>query len=132
MYLIYASSTTPAVSISGNQTSGTITKAGGTTYCYYNIGSPASGLETITNNNFSNITVSTGSGALYGIYSNTAVGQNRVCSGNTVSNLTHSGTGSIYGIYALSTTDNQIFNNDVFGLTGGGIIYSLYFTGTNL
>ena len=131
VYLIYASSSTPDVTVSGNSIVGTITKAGGTTYCYYNFGSPASGTETITNNNFSNITVSTGSSGLYGIYTNTAIGSNRVCNNNTVSNLNHLGTGAIYGIYALSTTSNQVNNNNVFDLTTGGTVYGLYFTGTN-
>ena len=131
LYLIYASSSTPDVTVSGNATVGTITHGGGTTYCYYNFGSPASGTETITNNNFSNITVSTGSSGLYGIYTNTAVGQNRVASNNTVSNLNHLGTGAVYGLYALSTTSNQVNDNNVFDITSGGIVYGLYFSGTN-
>ncbi|MBP9581652.1 MAG: hypothetical protein IT276_10445, partial [Ignavibacteriaceae bacterium] len=100
-------------------------------YCYYNFGSPASGTETITNNNFSNITVSTGSSGLYGIYTNTAVGQNRVASNNIVSNLNHLGTGAVYGLYALSTNSNQVDNNTVHTLSGGGTLYGLYFSGTN-
>ncbi len=131
VYLIYNSSTTPLISVSGNQTSGTIIRTGasGSTYCYYNLGSPTSGTETITNNNFSNIQV-TGTSSLYGIYSNTATGQNRVLSGNTISNFT-GGTGSLYCIYALSTTSNQIFGNSVNNITTGGTTYGLYFSGTN-
>ena len=131
VYLIYASSSTPDVTVSGNSISGTITRGSGTTYCYYNFGSPASGTETITNNDFSNITVTTGTSGLYGIYTNTAVGQNRVCSNNTISNLSHAGTGLIYGLYALSTTTNQVNNNTVHTLSGGGSLYGLYFSGTN-
>ncbi|MBE7477771.1 MAG: hypothetical protein HS131_13715 [Ignavibacteriales bacterium] len=131
VYLIYASSSTPDVTASGNSTSGTLNRTGasGSFYCYYNLGSPASGTETLTNNNFSNITVA-GSSSLYGIYSNTAIGQNRVASGNTISNLT-GGTGSCYGLYLLSTTSNTIFSNNVYGITTGGTFYGLYFTGTN-
>uniref|UniRef100_A0A7V3E778 Choice-of-anchor D domain-containing protein n=1 Tax=Ignavibacterium album TaxID=591197 RepID=A0A7V3E778_9BACT len=131
VYLIYASSGTPNKSISGNQVSGAISRTGasGSFYCYYNFGSPASGTETLANNNFSNISVS-GTSSLYGIYTNTATGQNRLCYNNTVSNLT-GGTGSTYGIYALSTTSNQVYNNTVSNITAGGTVYSLYFSGTN-
>ena len=131
VYLICASSSTPSVTITGNQTSGTITRTGasGTIYCYYNAGGPASGLETITNNNFSNITV-TGISTTYGIYSFTATGQNRTCSNNTISNWSGA-TGAKYGLYLLSSTTNQINNNTVTSFTAGGNVYGLYFSGTN-
>ncbi|MCX6166275.1 MAG: right-handed parallel beta-helix repeat-containing protein, partial [Ignavibacteriae bacterium] len=129
-YMIYASTATNNVTISGNGTSGTINKTGvGSFYCYYNLGSPTGGTETFTNNNFSNITV-TGTSALYGLYSNTTVSANRVCSGNTISNWTV-GTGTTYTIYLASTTTNQIFNNNIYNISAGGLIYGLYFTGTN-
>ncbi len=131
VYLIYASSSTPDVTVSGNLTSGTINRTGasGSLYCYYNLGSPASGTETFANNNFSNITVA-GSSSLYGYYSNTAVGQNRICNNNTFANWT-GGTGSTYGIYAASTTSNQIYENDVHDITAGGTVYGIYGSGTN-
>ncbi|MBL7922723.1 MAG: hypothetical protein JNL88_00850 [Bacteroidia bacterium] len=133
-YLIYASSTTPDVTITGNQVSGTFTKTGasGTFYCYYNLGSPAAGTETITNNNFSNIT-STGTGAFNGIYTNTAVGQNRVCHSNTISNWTIGSTSTSYGIYCLSSLSNQVYNNTVSNInaTASGGLVGIYFTGTN-
>ncbi|GIV45695.1 MAG: hypothetical protein KatS3mg036_0513 [Ignavibacterium sp.] len=130
-YLIYSSNGTPVKSISGNSISGTINRTGGSGsfYCYYNFGSPSSGTETISNNNFSNITVA-GTSSLYGIYTNTATGQNRICNNNTVSNLT-GGTGSTYAIYVLSTTSNQVYNNTVHSITAGGTVYGLYFSGTN-
>jgi len=133
-HLIYASSATPLVTIDGNSISGSFSKTGssGTFYCYYNLGSPASGLETITNNNFSNIT-STGTGITSGIFTNTAVGQSRVCHTNTISNWTIGSTSTSYGIYVLSAVSNQVYNNTVYGLTGtsSGSIVGLYFTGTN-
>ncbi|MCR4417168.1 MAG: right-handed parallel beta-helix repeat-containing protein [Ignavibacteria bacterium] len=130
VYLIYASNSTPNKSISGNSVS-SITRGGtsGSLYCYYNLGSPSSGTETISNNNFSNISV-TGTSSLYGIYTNTATGQNRVCSGNTISNLT-GGSGSTYAIYAASSNSNQIYNNNVSGITANGTVYGIYFSGTN-
>ncbi|HOD17588.1 MAG TPA: choice-of-anchor J domain-containing protein [Candidatus Cloacimonadota bacterium] len=129
-YLIYASDTTPDKTISGNVTSGTINKTGssGTLYLYYNLGSPASGTETITNNNFSNITVA-GSSAIYGLYSNTAVGQARVCTNNTVSNWT-GGSGTIYSIYMLSGSTNQVSGNTVHDIASSGNIYGIGYSGT--
>jgi hypothetical protein len=130
-YLIISNNSTLNKTISGNQTSGTINKTGasGNLYCYYNFGSPASGLETITNNTFSNITVA-GTSILYGIYSFTAVGQNRVTSGNVMSNWTL-GTGAAYGINVQSTTSNQFYNNTVNNISSGATIYALYFSGTS-
>ncbi len=131
VYLIYASNATPNKSISNNSISGAINRTGasGSVYCYYNFGSPSSGTETISNNTFSNITV-TGYSSLYGIYTYTATGQNRVCNNNIVSNLT-GGTGSIIGIYVLSSNSNQVYGNNVYDITAGGTVYGLYFSGTN-
>jgi len=129
-YMIYASSTTPTVNIIGNQTSGSINKSGasGSFYCYYNLGSPTSGTETITNNTFSSITAA-GTSSLYGIYSNTATGQNRVLANNTVSGFT-GGSGTTYTITGLSGTTNQVYGNTIYNISGGGTIYGLYFSGT--
>jgi len=131
VYLIYASSATNNKTISGNSVSGTITRTGasGSFYCYYNLGGPTGGTETFSNNNFSNIGV-TGSSSLYGFYSNTAVAQNRVSYNNTISNWV-GGTGSTYCIYHLSTTSNQIYNNNIYNIASGGALYGLYFSGTN-
>ncbi len=131
MYLIYASSGTPNVTVSGNQVTGTFSRTGasGALYCYYNLGSPSSGTETFSNNNFSNISVA-GSTSLYGYYSNTTTSQNRVCNGNTFANWT-GGTGSAYIVYALSTLSNQIYNNSIHDVTAGGTVYCMYATGTN-
>lgn len=131
-YAIYASSTTPTVTVSGNSISGTINKSGtsGNFYFYANSGSPtAAGTETITNNTISNV-ILTGSSGFYGIYSNTATAVNRICYGNTVSNIT-SGSGTTYLLEALSATNNQVYNNTVTNCTGSGSMYTLYFSGTN-
>jgi trimeric autotransporter adhesin len=131
VYIVYSSSGTLNKSLSNNVTSGTLARTGasGSLYCYYNLGSPASGTETINNNNFSNITLS-GSSGFYGIYTNTAVGHNKIFSNNTISNIT-GGTGTTYCLYSLSGTTNQVFNNTVSNITAGGSVYCLYFTGTN-
>ena len=131
LYFIYLSNATPNKLISGNTTVGTIDKAGGGTYCYYNLGSPTSGTETIINNTFSNINIAAGSSTFYGIYSNTAVGQNRVLSNNTLSNINSSSTGSHYCIYGIAANNNQVDNNLVYNVSGGGSVYGLYAGGTN-
>jgi len=131
LYFIYLSNGTPNKTISGNTTVGTIDKAGGLTYCYYNLGSPTSGTETITNNTFSNINVASGTSTFYGFYTNTASGQDRVMSNNTFSNITHSGTGTIYCIEAIAANNNQVFDNTIHDVTGGGSIYCLYGGGVN-
>ena len=131
VYLIYASSFTTSITVTGNQTSGSINRTGaaGNFYCYYNFGGPQSGLSTISNNNFSNITV-TGSTGLYGIYDFTYQPHNRICSGNTITNLT-GGTGNTYCIYTGATLTNQLYDNTVHSVTAGGNVYGLYFAGTN-
>jgi hypothetical protein len=132
--LIYASSATPIVNIIGNQISGSFSKisASGILYCYYNLGGPTSGTETITNNNFSNITT-TGTGAVHGIYSNTAAAQTRICHSNTISNWSIASTAISYGIYGLASEENQIYNNTVHSITGSGsgALVGIYFTGVN-
>ena len=111
-YMIYASNNTNIKTINANSIVGTFARTGaGTIYGYYNFGSPTGGTETITNNNFSNIT-NTGTGAIYCIYTFTAVSQNRTCTGNTLNNLT-AGTGTIYACYALSSNNNVVNNNIV-------------------
>ncbi len=131
VYLIYASSATNSVTVSGNSTTGTITRTGasGSFYCYYNSGGgPTGGTETLTNNTFSDISVS-GTSSLYGLYSSTAVAQNRVANNNVISNFT-GGTGSTYGMYMASSGTNQINDNNVYGFSAGGTIYGIYFSGT--
>lgn len=129
VYLIYASNNTNTVSASGNSTSGAISRTGasGSFYGYYNFGSPTGGTETLSNNNFSSITVS-GTTTFYGLYSNTASAQSRVCSNNTISSITV-GTGTAYCLYNLVASPNQLSGNTVSSVTGGGSVYGLYFSG---
>ncbi|MFN9980971.1 MAG: hypothetical protein ACK53Y_13680, partial [bacterium] len=109
-YMIYASNGTTNKTINGNSIVGTFSRTGaGAIYGYYNFGSPTAGTETLTNNNFSNIT-NTGTGAIYGIYTFTTTSQNRTCTGNTLNNLT-SGTGLIYAFYTVSGNNNIVNNN---------------------
>ena len=132
VYLIYASNGTPEVNINNNSISGSINRTGtsGSFYCYYNLGSPTSGSETIQNNNFSNISLA-GTSSLYGIYSNTSINMlTRTCSGNILSNWS-GGTGSTYGYYLLSVANNYIYNNIFNHVNVGGAVYALRYSGTN-
>ncbi len=132
-YLIYNSSSTNNVTVTGNQTVGTITKTGtsGTFYLYYNNGSPTGGTETITDNNFSNMNLSASTGSFYGFYSNTSATQARVFSGNTLSNVNTRSTGTCYVMYLASSLTNNIYYNTVSNFTDStGTVYPLYATGT--
>jgi hypothetical protein len=130
-YFVYSSNATPNKTISGNSTVGPIIKGGGGTYCYYNTGGASTGgSEIITNNTFSNITISSGSSTFYGIYSNTYAAHTKIFSNNTVSNITSLSTGSFYALYALASSPNQVDNNTAFNITHAGSIYGLYLSGT--
>ena len=127
---IYASNATNNKTISGNQTTGTITRTGasGSFYGYYNLGSPTGGTETLTNNAYSSIVLS-GTAGFYGIYSNTNATQARVCSSNTISNIT-GGSGTSYGLYLLNGLTNLIANNTVRNIAGAGTVFGMTFSGT--
>jgi hypothetical protein len=130
-YMIYASNNTNIKTINANSIVGTFARTGaGAIYGYYNFGSPTGGTETITNNNFSNIT-NTGTGAVYGIYTFTTTSQNRTCTGNTLNNLT-AGTGLVYACYAVSGNNNVVNNNISNNINTGGTFWGIYASGNNL
>ena len=132
-YLINASTSTPNVTVTNNAITGTFTRLAnsGTFYGYYNFGSPGSGTETISNNNFSNVSIPVAStSTVYIIYAYTASGHTATISGNTFNNWTI-GTGSFYGIYSSSVTTGTLSGNTISNITGGGSMYSVYCGGTN-
>ena len=111
--------------ISGNSIVGTFNKsgAGGGFYMYTNSGaSVLTAAVSITNNNFSNITVA-GSTAVNGIYeaNGTAPGPNKIITGNTLSNWTCA-TGAVlvmsidYG-GGNGGNGNYIYNNTISNIT---------------
>ena len=132
-YLIYNNSSqlTPGVTnVTGNTVSGVINRTGatGTTYCYYNNGSPT-GIENIFNNVFDSVST-TGTGALYGILSTTGSSHTHNIFNNTIRDFT-GGTGTVYGIHR-TLASGSIYENSVYNLAGGGTIYGLSNgTGTN-
>ncbi len=121
VYLIYASNSTTSKTISGNTTSGTLSRTGasGTFYCYYNNGSPT-GTETFSGNNFSNITLA-GTSTFYGSSSTTASGHTQNFYNNTISSIS-GGSGTMYGLHFTTAGTRSVYNNQIYGFTGGGTI----------
>ncbi len=123
-HLIYnSSSTVGLITISNNQTSGTINKTGssGTFYGYYNFGSPGSGTENISANTFSNISLN-GSSVFTAINSNTSAGHTHNIFNNTISNITGTHTGATIGINAASANTRNIYGNTIFNISSAGAV----------
>ncbi len=117
--------------VSNNSIVGSFSKtaSGSSVRGYYSTGASVSGSAvTITNNNFSNLTV-TGSTFFVGIEdSDGASGLNgpaKTISANTISNI-NMGTGGFYGLQ-LSLGDNiNISLNNITNVTGSGRTYGIY------
>gem|GEM_PF-5892695 len=124
VYLIYSSNGTPDKTASNNQICGNITRTGssGSFYGYYNYGTSTGGMETITNNNFSNVVLS-GTSIFYGINTNAAAVRDQLCANNTISNIT-CGSGPNFCI-SLQTSNVQVYNNSIHDITAGGDIYGI-------
>ncbi len=150
-YLIYNSNGTNNSTITNNATTGLINKTGvgGSMFGYFNTSTSAvGGTTTISNNNFSNLTV-TGATGLIGINQNTVLAQKAIISNNTLTNYVggsssingiffnigdagskisgntisnYSGTASNYGINIGTTAgvSLEINNNDISGITSSG------------
>ncbi len=125
-YLINNNCATNTFLVSGNNISGSFTRtAAGTTYGYYNFGSPTGGTATISGNNFSNITL-TGSSTFYGIRQYTTTSQIEIVNNNTVSNVSGS-TSTVYGIdHGYGAVGSSVHSNTVFGLSGSSTVYGIY------
>jgi hypothetical protein len=129
--LIYTfSNNTPNKTVSGNVITN-ITKTGGGFNGFYSAGQPSSGTETITNNNFSNLNVTSGSGSVNLIYCSSSITHNIVLSNNIFNNITYSGSATIYAINALGVNNNQINNNTISNITTGSSLYGINFSGLN-
>ncbi len=121
-YIIYNGGSTPNVNVTGNQTSGTIScsNAFGFLVGYQATGSPAVGVTTISNNNFSNINSTPG---FYGIYNSSSSATQQVnITGNTISNITSGGLFS--GIY-YNTSFGNIANNIISNVSAGDVTYGI-------
>ena|GEM_PF-281273 len=129
-YFIYSSNSTQNKTISGNVTSGTINKTGaGTLYGYYNFGSPSGGTATISNNNFSNISL-TGASLFYGIYQATSTTQIEKIQNNTITNVI-GGTSAVYGINLnYGAVGSEVSGNIINTLSCSSTIYGLWIGAT--
>jgi hypothetical protein len=125
-YLIYCNNSTNDITVTGNQTIGTITKTGaGELDGYYNNGTPTGGTALISNNNFSNISL-TGLSPFMGIRLTTTASQVEKITNNTISNIS-GGTAAVYGIQqGRGASGCEVSGNIVSNLTGGNTIYGLH------
>lgn len=133
-FLIYASSATPTVTITGNfvttQCSNICPTGAANHLAVYNTGTPATGVSTISNNNFSNITFNTTSsfGAIiyWNVGSVAPCTHNLIVTGNTISNIGNVGIGmsnqaaNVYGMLVSNGYQNVIANNLVSNITVAG------------
>ncbi len=125
-YLINCNNATPVVTIDGNLTSGLINKTGvGQLECLDDMGSPGGGTLTVSNNNFSNITLA-GASPFYGIRVNTGTSQVQNITNNTIMNI-NAGTSPVYGIMqGGGATGSRVNLNLISNMTGGGAMYAVY------
>ncbi|MEI7663570.1 MAG: hypothetical protein WCK34_15280, partial [Bacteroidota bacterium] len=123
--LVFITGNSNNITATGNQTAGTISKTGsGNFYGIYCTGSPTGGTANISNNNFSNISL-TGFSMFSGIYQNTNITQQQTLNNNNISNIT-GGTSPVYGIFQGVTAGNSsVSGNTISNITNGGILYGM-------
>jgi hypothetical protein len=143
-YLMYnASNTQVALNVNNNSivTGYTRTAAAGTMYIYYAGSSslPAS-TQTVSGNNFSNISATTaGTGTFYMMYNSdgaTSPYPKKAVFNNTFSNISYNTTGTSYGIFTnylgdgSTSSGTSIYNNTVSNIIVSGSLYGIYPSGT--
>ena len=122
-YCINNNTSLPTFLIDNNSVVGSLAKTGvgGIVYGYYNFGSPGSGTATISNNNFSNISV-TGATTFYGIRQYTSTSQIEIISNNVVNNIS-GGTNQIYGIsHGYGAAGSLVSGNIVSNMTNNASV----------
>jgi len=131
-YFINNSNVTANSIVSNNTMNGVFNKtgAGGSFYGYYNGNTVASaGTSIISNNNFSNVTL-TGATGFYGIYQETNTSQNSSILTNTISNII-GGTSTMNGIgFGSGNNNNNIIGNLITNLSGGGSVNGIIIEGS--
>jgi len=126
-YMIYRSSSAFNVNIYGNIIRNNTSTTTGTCYGLYSTSGGAGGTEHIYNNEIYNNTF--GSGTKYWLRTGAASTTTRTINNNSVYSNTGGGTGSTYGLYSTSGDVVNIYQNNVYDITGGGTVYGLYKTG---
>jgi len=125
LYMIFNNGAAYQTTISGNSVVGTLKKtgSGGWVGGFYSAGSIINSTITVTNNNFSNISVY-GNATFYGIY-HSAVLTTMAINNNTITNITGD-FGMLNGMYiTTSATGSRINNNIVSNIYSGGFIGGL-------
>lgn len=123
VYLIYNSCSTNNFTVDSNSivTAFNKTGAGGIVYGYYNFGSPTGGTGTVSNNNFSNVTL-TGATGFYGIRQYTSTTQIQNVTNNTVSSIT-GGSSATYGIsHGYGASGSIVNGNNVNTISSSATI----------
>lgn len=127
---------TASMSLSGNQivTGFTRTGAGSTTVWSTNASSAIGSTHSVTNNNFSNVTL-TGASAFTGISDTDGPaggGPTKTVNGNTFSNIT-TGAGTVVPMSVnFSSTGSTVNNNTITGITTGNSITCLLIGTSNV
>jgi len=125
-YCINNNTSLPTFLIDNNSVVGSLAKTGvgGIVYGYYNFGSPGSGTATISNNNFSNISV-TGATTFYGIRQYTSTSQIEIISNNVVNNIS-GGTNQIYGVsHGYGAAGSLVSGNIVSNMTNNASVTAI-------
>ncbi|MEO8515554.1 MAG: T9SS type A sorting domain-containing protein [Flavobacterium sp.] len=123
VYLINNNCSTNSFTVNNNSVVGTFSKTGvgGILYGYYDFGSPTGGTATISNNNFSNMSV-TGATTFYGIRQYTATAQIENITNNVVTGIT-GGTAAMFGIsHGYGAAGSIVNGNNVNSITSTSAI----------
>lgn len=130
VYLIYSNTGTPTVLANNNAITGTfVNTAAGTFYGFYNNGANSTGSNTITGNNFSNVTL-TGAASYTGIQVTIGAGQAEIVTNNTLTNVT-TGTGAIMGInHSYGAVGCAVTGNTIGTYTNAGASTGIQIGGT--
>jgi hypothetical protein len=145
-YLMWNSSNTQiALNVNNNAITTGLSRGAapaGTLYCYY-AGSSSLGTstQTISNNNFSNITATTaGTGLFYGIYTSDGAAApypKKEIFNNTFNNINYNASSLFYGLYVsylgdgTSAQGSRVYNNVFSNISGGfSTSYIIYPAGT--
>lgn len=142
--ILNTSSTQQNLSVTGNSIISGYTRsaATGNMYLYNATGSsPATCMQTITLNNFSNISSAVaGTGAFYGIYNVDGASNpypKKLLSSNMLSNINMNGSGNFYGYYldnygeGPTTAGSAVVSNTLSDISRSGIAYGFYLAGNS-
>lgn len=142
-YLINNNSSTQSLlSVNGNSIIGSFNRmaSAGATYLYYSTSSsPSTCVQTLSGNNFSNITATvSGTGNFYGIYNTDGTGSSypkKVVSNNIISNVNINSSGIFYGYFfdnlgeGINSSGSVINNNTLTAISRAGVVYGMYISG---